>query len=165
MTPNRINKRKRLESEQICETEETLSYFEDSIDDDDQLLMSRESHSCVYEGFEKHFQKLFDSGANILFQCWTIHTSFGNELSNAESMEQFVKEILSFREIDKIKQDQNTFKRSAGQERTLQRLKTFMHTRGELKQKIGETQKFGSFVIPKEGIERQIFQTAMDVIR
>jgi hypothetical protein len=56
----------------------------------------------VYEGFENHFQKIFDQEADILFQNWTIHGSYGDELSSARSSEQFIKEILSFKEMDHI---------------------------------------------------------------
>lgn len=96
---NEDKRRKRIHSGHVyeCQNEEVK---EDDVYD--QLLLSRETHSCVYKGFENHFQKLFDQEADILFQNWTIHGSYGDELSSAKSSEQFIKEILSFKEMDQI---------------------------------------------------------------
>lgn len=96
-------KRKRMESGHNYESQSSENSEEIIELDDNQLLMSREAHSCVYKGFEKHFQKLFDQESEILFQNWTIHGSYGGELESALCFDQFVREILSSKEIDKIK--------------------------------------------------------------
>lgn len=64
------------------EHKKTEDFF--NVEDDDNLLIGRETHPCVYKGFEKHFQKLFDQEAEILFQNWTVHSSYGHELNSSE---------------------------------------------------------------------------------
>ena len=95
-------KRKRIESESICEEE---SKVEDEGIMYNQLLMCRESHSWVYKGFESHFQKLFDEENDVLFQNWTILGCYGDEIRSLKFSEQFINEILSFKEIDKLQKD------------------------------------------------------------
>ena len=91
------NRKESTDFKPICDP--SLAQDEDS---DDQLLMWREAHSWIYSGFEAYFQKLFDQEDEILFQNWTVHCSYGDETASSKYFEQFVSEILSFQEMDKI---------------------------------------------------------------
>lgn len=154
----------------------------------DQLLMNRETHLCVYDGFEPHFQKLFDQQASILFQNWTVHSSYGNEMQNVSCMDAFINEILSSKEIDKIKsmdeedpeirrrltkfrnrllsfnapQRKTTEISSESQDNTdLAKFKEFIKSqKGTNHQRLN---RYGSFMIPKDSIDKQILQTAIDI--
>lgn len=95
-------RRKRMQSEHICDSFVSVEEEEDL---DNQLLVCREPHSWVYKGFESYFHKLFDEANETLFQNWTVHCSYGNELDSAKHSEQFINEILSFKEMDKIQSD------------------------------------------------------------
>lgn len=85
--------------------EETRSENFFGIVDQDNLLMNRGAHLWVYEGFEHHFQKLFDDESHILFQNWTIHSCYGTEVQNLSYLDTFLNEILSSNEIEKIKKN------------------------------------------------------------
>lgn len=69
----REQKRKRQESAHFYDSQEHDNKTIADIDSYNQLLMSRETHPCVYKGFETHFHNLFDNESDILFQNWTIH--------------------------------------------------------------------------------------------
>lgn len=44
----------------------------------------------------------FNHTLEMLFQNWTIHTSYGNEISNNESQKTFIDQILCMQETDNI---------------------------------------------------------------
>ena len=54
-------KRKRYESQQYYDFDDNKSWITFDGNEEDMLLMSRESHLWVYPGFEEQFQKLFDN--------------------------------------------------------------------------------------------------------
>ena len=79
-------------------------------------------------------------------------------------MEAFAREILSSKEMDILKQEDWISHNECDFERDkLKRQHTLVIPRDKvISQPI--LQKLGSFMIPKGGIERQIFQTALDVM-
>lgn len=175
-------RKKRLKSAQLSEDdclgksrlrlycEESPSKIEESTEiiDDDMLLLSRETHSWVYKGFETHFQQLFDDASEMLFLNWTVHSSYGNEISSAEWVQTFVNEILSSKEINYIKRQTETG--YDANEEVAKQIKQFsfhrMKSMANVNMKITERkfERLGSLIIPNDGINRQIFLTAFDVI-
>ena len=57
----KIENRKRYESQQTYDFDDNKSWITFDGNEEDMLLMSRESHLCAYPGFEQQFQKLFDN--------------------------------------------------------------------------------------------------------
>jgi hypothetical protein len=69
-------------------------------DDQDQLLMGRSMHLWAFDGFEKHFHKLFNEDSSALFQNETIYPTYINEKLAFELSESLVYEILSYKEFE-----------------------------------------------------------------
>ncbi|CAI2379223.1 unnamed protein product [Moneuplotes crassus] len=157
---------KRIESAQIYEkneTEDNEKYIH--ITEDEQLLMTREVHPCVYNGFEDHFHKMFDTEDNILYMNWTVHTCYGFELQNIQSIEAFVNEILSLKEIEALKSKdyQEESKNMMNREYrnfSHYRLNTLLRERPLKEEKL---KRFGSFNFPRHGLDQQIWQSALEV--
>lgn len=83
-------------------------------------------------------------------------------------MDTFVKEMLSFKEIDSLKKDNgynydpNEAIREELRNFSFVRMRSYATPSERIVNK--KLQRIGSFMIPKEAIDRQIFQTAVDVI-
>lgn len=185
-----IKGRKRIVSEDYIETNSPGGYSPRKEPGND-LLMSREMHLCIYKGFEKHFHQLFDSESEILFQNWTIHGSYGDEIESSKCFQAFVSEILSSKEIQKIKKTEeqvNLQKKTIGdfQNNKHQSFQISRHTLKELQEELKSSlsqqsqvldddgrkltrqntmanKAYGSFVLPDCATQRQIIQTAVDV--
>lgn len=185
-------RRKRIQSEHYWIAEDSKNDEEDDqLFDPDQIIMSREYHLWVYKHFENHFQKLFDEESNILFQNWTVHSSYGNEIDTNECMDTFIREILSSWEIDKIKKDSNhedkdlrrklfslnrqytsyrlqprkiTESSDKSHDEKLSEFKKYIEDND--KKTLGESKlhRYGSFMVPKDVLDKQILQTAVDII-
>ncbi|CAI2382423.1 unnamed protein product [Moneuplotes crassus] len=157
---------KRLESAQFYgekEAEDDDKYYR--ITEDDQLLMAREVHPCVYDGFENYFHKMFDTEHNVLYMNWTVHTCYGLELENIQSIQTFAKEILAFKEIDALKSKK--YKEESAKMLKNEYCNFSNYKMNEmLSQKQEKTEKykrFGSFNFQSDGVEKQIWESALEV--
>jgi hypothetical protein len=134
-------------------------------------------HACVFKGFEDHFEFLYDSEARLLFENWTVHTSYGNEIDNTDSMGTFINEILSSAEIQNIQNksymhDKPPRHQYTDLNRTYQpESKNFAMYRMEnhkvkKERKIDNKrlERLGSFMMPNDLMQRQIWQSALDMI-
>jgi len=186
---NQDKKRKRMQSAHLWDS---IVSSDDSTSeqlDQNQLMMSRETHPCVFNGFEKHFQKLFDEENDTLFQNWTIHGSYGGELQSLNWSDTFIKEILSSKEIWKLKEknqniDKDEHKKlfswqdnrhqsirvpDSQLDKIQEELKSSLSQQSQatLTEKkedpIKDFERFGSLWVPECEVERQIFENAVSI--
>lgn len=159
-------KLKRIESAQFWEEKEADDddkFYR--VTDDEQLLMTREFHPWVYKGFEDHFHKMFDNEDKILYMSWTIHTCYGFELQNIQSMQAFVNEVLALKEIEALKlkdykKESDKMMNKEYRNFSHYRMNTVMPMRAEREKKL---ERLGSFNIPRHGLEQQIWQSALEI--
>lgn len=133
-------------------------------------------HACIFKNFEEHFEFLYDNEVKLLFENWTVHTSYGNEIINIESMNTFINEILSSAEIHSLKSqpensdepspnhpiDLNKTYQPENKNFALYRMKTQKANKKNIDHRRFE--RLSSLVIPKDSVQRQIWQSALDVL-